>query len=1090
MLNYYEETMPLVTDEDEYKKYLIDESLPLFDKLNLIIKKGYPIQRQALLNNLNIYINEPLFKSLIQYIISEIETWDIETSLLFPKCLHNILINHLSSINNELFNIILKHFILTISSGNEKISEEYVIYFDIIIEKYTTLFNNGKTFPFQINDDIFEIIVSLGKLGENKDNKRLCCYLSSCMCRLIGHMEENEKVQKMFNRICLLFGELEKNTERQISRELRYLIPIFKDKICEKNDIIKAIKSYINHYWDHAIQTTTVVSLLINYKYINQEIKDLIFDKIREILDDNNYEEDHKNIIVETFINMIYELCLEYEQKNKNRKNNNYDYYELNDLINNTLNMKFMNNLLFKNKIEPLIIINFDKISFILKHSSLYNDNNDNLQISYLTNFNCEEGVNIENIFFRIFNRVFQKYNNYNISDEEYSPDINKNSNENLSKLLLLNLDKMLSCLNNLKYAKYLFEKISNLFKKDTITLLKIYACELTSNNCSKNSNYLYRLLLCILEKGYKNINSIHSQANKSIPMNNSSNGNSINSNISLLNDNNYYFKLFQNILVNILFLLNTMNESIEFQIHLLIAKTFQKIIKLIYKYYKPFSQNAKDKFNIDKIYDDIYNGMFHIIKNDESGNQIKIEYLNVIPYLILYGKNRQSYYNFVEDEIFKSSLFFRRRHSIDFIEKCLNLYSLKLFLKFNFMEIIYYLINDKNNIISTSILEKVLIFYKKIKLYSNSSIEKIFSILSEFEQLNKDSDSIKDFDIEKNKIIKKILELKNIKNNFSGISEEGELEEEYEIRRIKAKETKKIKKENHIFGKTYQNLSLFTTVNSSNKNNNNNIDKTEKKIEFGKKNEKQILSRNNDMKEFQLTQKEKFNREKLLVEKSITGILQNINNKISTKKYLPKLKTFKRKNSCNNNHPFKLNIFNNNIIVNNANQLINNSLNSSKIMLVIKEKTPEKKNNLRSFNNRLCSASGNKIKESISININKSTNLKPEKIFLIKNQLKNKLFIDDNNFQIINLSGLNKSSIVSKIIKFSGKNIFKEMSCNEKKNNYVNKDNKLNPCIKKLTFFLKNEIKGSKINKNSYYDNANRITIKAKMNEFNKTIK
>ena len=57
MLNYYEETMPLVIDEDEYKKYLIDESLPLFDKLNLIIRKGFHVQRQALLNNLNLYIN-------------------------------------------------------------------------------------------------------------------------------------------------------------------------------------------------------------------------------------------------------------------------------------------------------------------------------------------------------------------------------------------------------------------------------------------------------------------------------------------------------------------------------------------------------------------------------------------------------------------------------------------------------------------------------------------------------------------------------------------------------------------------------------------------------------------------------------------------------------------------------------------------------------------------------------------------------------------------------------------------------------------------------------------------------------------------
>ena len=43
MLNYYEETMPLETDEDEYKKYLIDEDLPLFDKLNIIIKIIYQI---------------------------------------------------------------------------------------------------------------------------------------------------------------------------------------------------------------------------------------------------------------------------------------------------------------------------------------------------------------------------------------------------------------------------------------------------------------------------------------------------------------------------------------------------------------------------------------------------------------------------------------------------------------------------------------------------------------------------------------------------------------------------------------------------------------------------------------------------------------------------------------------------------------------------------------------------------------------------------------------------------------------------------------------------------------------------------------
>ena len=137
MLNYYEETMPLETDEDEYKKYLIDDDLPLFDKLNIIIKKGDSIQKQALLNSLNIYINDCLFKSLIEYIISEIVTWDLEIRLIFPRCLNNILLNYLSSINNEIFNIIFKHIILSISSGNEKISKEYIFYFDIIIEEFT-----------------------------------------------------------------------------------------------------------------------------------------------------------------------------------------------------------------------------------------------------------------------------------------------------------------------------------------------------------------------------------------------------------------------------------------------------------------------------------------------------------------------------------------------------------------------------------------------------------------------------------------------------------------------------------------------------------------------------------------------------------------------------------------------------------------------------------------------------------------------------------------------------------------------------------------------------------------------------------------
>ena len=484
MLNYYEETMPLVTDEDEYKKYLIDESLPLFDKLNQIIRKGFPVQRQALLNNLNLYIDNSLFQSLIQYIIAEIETWDSETRILFPKCLHNILINYLSSIKNDLFNIILKHIILSISSGNEKVSKEYILYFDKIVENYTNKFNNGEIFPYQIGNDIFEIIISLGKFGQSTENIRLCCYLSSCMCRLVGHVEENENIQKMLNRIILLFGDLENSTERQISRELRYLIPIFKGKILEKNDIIKAIKSYLNHDWDHAIQTTTVVSLLVNFEFINQEMKDLICDKIREILDDNNYEEEHKNNIIENFINMLYNKCVTYDEKRKGKKSNYYVDYELNDFINNALQMNFMKNFIYKDKIDPLLIINFNKINIILQHSSYYNSNNDNNENSnYLRNFNYDEGLTIENIFFHIFLKIFPKSNNNPINISNPISTQNENSNDNLIKLLLINLHKMIPCLNNLKYSRHLYEKVGCLFKKDSIvSLLKIYEREFTNN--------------------------------------------------------------------------------------------------------------------------------------------------------------------------------------------------------------------------------------------------------------------------------------------------------------------------------------------------------------------------------------------------------------------------------------------------------------------------------------------------------------------------------------------------------------------------------------------------------------------------------
>ena len=259
MCNYYEETMPLFTNEEEYLKYYYDESLQIFDKLNSIIKKGQPFQRQALLNNLLVYEKEVFFKSLINFIINEILTWDIETILLLPKALYILITNTDYILENELFNIIFKHMISSISSGSEKSRNEYTFYFNKIIDFYSIidLKNNNKIkknfFPYIISDEIIEIIVSLGIFGQTTSNRKLCCFLSSSLCRIMvkinGDKNNNlndENIRKLYERLSYLFWDGEKMIEAQIVRELLYIIPIFKDKMFINEDIIQAIKSYIN----------------------------------------------------------------------------------------------------------------------------------------------------------------------------------------------------------------------------------------------------------------------------------------------------------------------------------------------------------------------------------------------------------------------------------------------------------------------------------------------------------------------------------------------------------------------------------------------------------------------------------------------------------------------------------------------------------------------------------------------------------------------------------------------------------------------------------------------------------------------------
>ena len=818
MSNYYEETMPIEINKDEYLKYYFDESLPLFDRLNTIIKKGQPFQKQALLSKLKIYQSYSFFKSLIQYIINDIETWDKETISLFPKCLYNLLTQPssiiLSSIDNELFNMILKNIIVLITSTDERISEQYIHYFEQIVFFYS---DDKHKFPYSINDEFYENIISLGKFGQTIDNRKLSCYLCCSICRILKNRKDIN-LQKLYDRICFLFCDSEKQIETQLSKEIEYLIPIFKNDLFLNKDILQAIYSYINHDSDHIIQTTTIVSIIKNIHIINNmELAKKIFYKIKEVFEEVNYEQHFKNEMFCGIINSLF---------------NNYKLININ-IIKKIFQENIIPNFINKNLKETIIIDNFDKIFFI------FNDINKELEIWRTDDNNENEfsNVNFEDLFFSIFCIYFNSNNNYN---QRNNFCYYEKENSNNKKIFYNNLVKIMTCLFNFSYLskiknfKYIYEKINYLFMKENIIFaLNCYSenIKIKEKNRTKKieNNILYTLMTFLL----KNHDKIFLKSNltptplKSLSPIKKESSNSSNNNALLnMSNDNYFIKLFLHILNNIFSSFSKSNNLFNNNMHLLLCDLFQRIIIKIYKYLKPMTLNITNqsisniynnsnnniKIRItDKIYEDIFNNyLIELVENDKLGNYIKNEVIQIFPYLILYSKNRTIYLKFIKEKIIYNAGYFTRRYSIFFLDKCLQIYSFNMFYKIGLLDILVSLVNDTNNSISANIINLIYIYNKKIITNSGLLFQNICKKLSKINKENK-SIGLQNFDFEKNRNIKKILELnlsKNYSTNIIALKEKKDNEnciiddKDNNDDFWEKNENKLIMRENEIFGK------------------------------------------------------------------------------------------------------------------------------------------------------------------------------------------------------------------------------------------------------------------------------------------------
>jgi hypothetical protein len=320
-------------------------------------------------------------------------------------------------------------------------------------------------------------------------------------------------------------------------------------------------------------------------------------------------------------------------------------------------------------------------------------------------------------------------------------------------------------------------EALIDLFKKDNIVnILNYYCVEKKKNENSTKDNRLYKFLTILLKNNYKKY------------INNHNNNNNLHYCKEFIYENNYFNKLFLLILNNIFAQFQEIQKESNSNICILIAKTINLLIPKLYKYYKnivivlnntnnvnninyAISSNNKDnngnnnnnkKNYLDKILDELFTKIISVvILNNNIGDHIKKEYIQIMPNLILYSRNRKFYLEYMRKEIIKSNNFFLRRYSIIYIEKCFELLSFGFIHKALIYDDILFLLKDKTNIISTEIIKIIYKKNKKIILYSPTIFNDICELLNEIYEININAfnNDIANFDKDKNIIINHIFE-------------------------------------------------------------------------------------------------------------------------------------------------------------------------------------------------------------------------------------------------------------------------------------------------------------------------------------------
>ena len=199
------------------------------------MKKGYVCQKDYIIKNLTYfyfknYPNNCIFIfSLIRKIMEDIEIYDNSSQILFSESIGELAKKF--SVNNNDYNndhskeltIILKHFMIAISTLEKSISDEYVIHFNDLINKFCE--NN---FKIIINKELIEYTISLGKFGQSCVNKKFSVFFCVCLIRI-----SKNKIEDLYNRVLFLAEDTERVVKFEMAYHIRFIIYLNDSKFCQ-----------------------------------------------------------------------------------------------------------------------------------------------------------------------------------------------------------------------------------------------------------------------------------------------------------------------------------------------------------------------------------------------------------------------------------------------------------------------------------------------------------------------------------------------------------------------------------------------------------------------------------------------------------------------------------------------------------------------------------------------------------------------------------------------------------------------------------------------------------------------------------------